>query len=791
MSRVHSSQSSFNLWMLVAAAAAVGGAGVRAADSVAADDLTEIVVTAQFREERVQDTPLAITAVPAELLEQRGQSSIVDVGAFVPSVNLSNATAINANAIAAFIRGIGQEDSNFALEPGVGIYVDDVYLGTTYGSVLELADLERVEVLRGPQGTLAGKNSLGGAIKLYSRKPDAAGGGYVEAGYGNYDNLLLRAAGGFTLAEGVYARLSGSYRKSDGFFKQLDYGCVNPAGGIAPTGNADGDCVLSRAGGRDVLALRGALRYAPDGSPLEVNLVADLSRDDSGSPPVVTSFANLPLVRSYVAADPFAGVPFDSRFITPPGSYTSYANYGDSGNYSTVFGGFPAQVAPGVFSDPEKNSADGYGVAATIDYHFSDTLNLKSITAYRHVDGVSVIDIDGSPLDILKERLGQEHSQFTQELRLSGEAGSRALYTLGAYYYDADDRMKFRIQIPIFLYDFLSNDPVSNRSVATFGHLEFKATDQLTLIAGLRYTWDEKTYTFGRSNADGSAISGIPLTMNFLVYGLDGLVGRFKDQRADWRLGIKYDWTDHAMTYLQVSTGYKGGGVNPRPFVPDQVLDFAPEELITYEAGVKLETARRSASLGAAVFYNDYKDIQRTLYVCANSVSPTCSLPANAGDARSMGVELESSLRPTDELAFYATVSYLDFEYRSINPATGITLDMVAPFSSRWQGSAGVQYDFGLGERGTLTPRVDWSFLSSYYYNSVNAPLNRIGGRGLVNARLSYVPADSSWEIAAAATNLLDKYYNVGAMENVANFGLSTYVPGRPREFQLSVRKSF
>ena len=790
MDRIRLSAASINLRVLSAVVAALGSAASVAADANSATDLAEVVVTAQFRAERVQDTPLAITAVSGDLLEQRSQSSIVDVGAFVPSVNLTNATAINANAVAAFIRGIGQEDSNFALEPGVGIYVDDVYLGTTYGSVLELADLERVEVARGPQGTLAGKNSLGGAIKLYSRKPDAAGGGYAEAGYGNYDNMLFRAAGGLTLADGLYARVSGSYRKSDGFFKNLDYGCVNPSGGIAATGRAGADCVLDRSGGRDVLALRGALRYAPEGSALEVNLQADMSRDDSGSAPIVTSFANFPLVRSYVAGNPFAGVPFDGRFLRPAKSYSSYASFSDSGNYSTVFGGFPTQVAPGAFTDAPKNSADGYGFSATIDYRFSDSLSLKSISAYRHVDGATVIDIDGSPLNILKERLGQSHSQFSQELRLSGEV-DRANYTLGAYYYDANDRMRFRIQIPIFLYDFLTNDPVSNKSVAAFGHLEYKATDSLSLIAGLRYTSDEKTYTFGRTNSNGSAITGVPLTPNFLVFGLNGLQGRFKDDRLDWRLGLKYEWTDHLMTYLQASTGYKGGGVNPRPFVPDQVVDFNPEELTTYEAGIKVESQDRRASLPGAIFFNQYKDIQRTLYVCTNSLSTTCSLPANAGNARSKGIELEASVRPVDALSLYASASYLDFNYRSINPATGITLGMVAPFSGKWQGSAGAQYDVHVGDAGTITPRIDWSVQSSYYYNSINAPLNQIGGRGLVNARVGYAPTEGSWEVAASVTNLLDKYYNVGAMENVANFGLSTYVPGRPREWQISVRKSF
>src|SRR5690606_4250379 len=231
----------------------------------------EIIVTAQFRTQRLQDTPIAITAVSGDLLEARSQTSIVDIGNFAPNVNLSQAAAIQGNAISAFIRGIGQEDASFALEPGVGIYIDDIYYGTTFGAVMDLTDLDRVEVLRGPQGTLAGKNSLGGAIKLFSRKPDGSDDGYVEATYGAYDRVELRGSAGFTVADGLYARFSGVASRRDGFFKELDYGCVNPGDGI-PATTTDKDCVIGRAGGHELFGLRGAIRYAPAGSPIEINV---------------------------------------------------------------------------------------------------------------------------------------------------------------------------------------------------------------------------------------------------------------------------------------------------------------------------------------------------------------------------------------------------------------------------------------------------------------------------------------------------------------------------------------
>lgn len=759
----------------------------------------EIVVTAQFREQRLQDIPLAITAIDAETLDARSQTSIVDVGAYAPNVNLTQSTAVNSNSIAAYIRGIGQDDSSFALEPGVGIYVDDVYYGTTFGAVLDLTDLERVEVLRGPQGTLAGKNSLGGAVKLFSRKPDETGGGFAEASYGRYNRVNLRGSAGFTLTDGLYARVSGTYDKRDGFFKLLDYGCANPGGGIAATTTAK-DCVIGSQGGTDVLSLRGALRYAPTGSPIEINLVADYSRNNSEQAPVKLTFANTAVLppalsteayRSYVAGNPFAGVPFDGRFLTAPGSYTSYENYSGAGNYSTIFGGFPTQVAPGTFPDKPQNLAKSYGFVGTIDYALSDNLSLKSITAWRKASGTSVIDIDGTPISVLKERLGNDHKQFTQELRLSGKVGSIADFTLGGFYYKAKDVGDFRIMIPTFLYDFRSIDKSDNRSIAAFGHLELHPAQNFNIIAGLRYTDDRKSYGYTRSNVDGSAISGIPLTTNFLVFGLTGLGATFKERRVDYRLGLNYRFNDALMVYGQISTGYKGGGVNPRPFVADQVVSFGAEKVTTFEGGFKADLLDHLLRIDGAYFYNKYKDIQRNLFVCPTSTSISCSEPTNAGDGHSQGFEVEASLRPVAGLTINGSVGYLDFKYDSVNPLTFITIDMVAPFSSKWTASGGIQYDVDLGGSGKLTPRLDWTYQSSFYYNSVNNPFNLVPGRSLFNARLTYQTADANWQLSAAVTNLADKFYYVAASENIGNFGLANYVVGRPREWQLSIKRRF
>ncbi|WP_039391086.1 TonB-dependent receptor [Novosphingobium sp. MBES04] len=750
----------------------------------------EIIVTAQFREQRLQDTPIAITATSGDQLAAKSVDSVTDLTAIAPNVNLSEATGLNGSAVQAYIRGIGQNDSSFALEPGVGIYIDDVYYGTTFGAILDLNDLDRVEVLRGPQGTLSGKNSIGGSIKLFSRKPDEVSDGFVEATTGSYGRIDLRASAGFTITDGLYARISGVSKHTDGFFKLYDYGCLNPDSGIAPTVGG-GDCQTGTEGGVDVQGGRLALRYAPVGSSLEINLIGDYAMNKSEQVATKLIYANSNDTRSYDAADPLGGVPFDSRFLTGPKSYSSYANYASGGNYTTIFG-TPLQVAPGTFDTSPQSTAKSWGVAGTVDFELTDFLAVKSITAYREASGTSGIDLDGSPLSVLVQEFDYEHAQFTQELRLSGQVGTLIDFTVGGYYYDADDNIAGRSLIPTAMFDFVQDDPISNRSVSAFAHSEFHLTPDLNVIAGIRYTDDKKTYQFTRRNPDGTLPSGIPLTTNFLVAGLDGEVGLFKGTRTDYRLGVNYRFMPELMVYAQIATGYKGGGINPRPYTPDQIVPFDPETLTTYEAGFKSDLWNNRIRFNGTFFFNRYKDLQINRYFCPESVSPTCSQPANAGDADVWGLEAELFAEPIDNLTIDGAMGYLNFDYTRVDPTTFVEEDMVAPFNPSWQLSAGMQYKAQLGDGiGTLTPRVDWTYQSSFYFNSVNNPDNQIGSRSLFNLRLTYASDDETWQVSTGITNLFDKFYYTGVSENVQNYGVNTGSVGRPREWFLSVRRAF
>ncbi len=771
--------------LLAAAPALAQGQPSGAADAEANAPTQDIIVTAQFRGQRLQDTPIAITAVTGAALEARAQTSVTDIATFAPNVNIAPAIGGNAS-INAYIRGIGQNDSNFALEPGVGIYIDDVYYGATFGALFDLTDLERVEVLRGPQGTLSGKNSIGGSIKLFSKKPDETGGGYIEGTYGRFNRIDIRGGMNLTLADGLYARISGVSKHREGFLTRLDFGCANPGQGIAANPLSGASCKIGTEGGQNLNAGRIALRYAPGDSPLELNIIADVSQDKSEPTAAKLTYANFPLVRSYNPANPAGGVPFDSRFITPPNSYTNYATYASGGNISTFFGSTYSQTPD--FAPGAQSSVNSWGVSGSIDYRLTDSLKFKSITSYRKADGLISADLDGSPLNLVVQSNNFVHKQFTQELRLTGNLGALVDYTVGGFYYKSDDVIRQRVNIPVVLFDFLTNDPVVTVSKSLFAHAEVHATENLNVIGGLRYTKDRKTYTFSRRNADGSAISPAFLAPNFLVGGLDGISNTYSGDRWDYRLGVNYRWTPELMTYAQVSTGYKGGGVNPRPYHPGQLKTFNPETLTTYEAGFKADLLDRKVRLNGAVFFNKYKDIQIGLLACPDV---PCALPANAGNADVPGFELETVLHPIDGLTIDGSVGYLDFKLKSINPATGVTLNDIVPFVTKWQSSVGIAYEAKLGNGATITPRVDWSYRSSYFFAVPNNPGNLVDGRHLVNFRLTYETPRKDWSVAAGVTNLFNKFYYVGTNENIGGFGVNEGILAPPREWSITVKRTF
>lgn len=761
-----------------------------------AGDSGDIVVTAQFRSQRLQDTPLAITAVSGDMLEARSQTSIADVAAQAPNVNLQEAPATYGPSIQAFIRGVGQGDSTFALEPGVGLYVDDVYYSTLQGSMLDLLDLERVEILRGPQGTLAGQNSIGGAIKLYSKKPDGTGGGYIQATYGRFNRTEIRGGMNLTLApDQLFLRVSGAGVKRDGYVTRYDYRCTHPDSPVRSFVVAD-NCVLGTEGGKSYVAGRAVLRWAPS-DRLDVSIIGDVTRDDSESAPSTLLYVGTMSGPGSSSTSPYVidGVQFGTASGSPFISYSPYGDYAQDSFSKSPYVSYENYLnyAPrdgtAAYAAPARNSLDTWGVSGQATLKLNDTLSLTSITAYRSYNAIFT-SAESSPINIALTANDVTHEQFSQELRLSGSVGRLIDFTVGGYYFDSTSDGGSRVQLPTL--EFRQNDHVETTTKAAFANAELHLTPDLTVGGGLRYTDMSKSFTYGRFGTPGSIYDGeAPPSLA----PLNGLVRTYEGSRLDYRAVVQYRWAPDFMTYAQVSTGFKSGGANPRPFYPAQALTHDPETLTAFEAGFKSDLLDRRLRLNVAAFYNKYDDILVSVATCPTVPATPCALPLNAGKADVKGFEVESTLRPVDGLLIDASLGYLDFDYKSISPlaaSAGITLDMDGPFVQKWRWSVGGQYEIDLGSAGTLTPRVDVNSQSSYYSTAINRPpFNLVPGRTLVNARLTYRDPSRDWQVSLEVTNLTDRLYYDGLFDNRGSTQSIQGRPGRPREWAITVKRSF
>lgn len=784
----------------------------QAASSPAADTqegLSDIVVTAQFRESNVQDTPLAITAVNAELLEARGQSSLYEVAAQAPSVVLKPAGDSLGPSMIAYIRGIGQQDFNFAVEPGVGVYVDDVYYSTLTGSLLELMDLERVEVLRGPQGTLAGRNSIGGAIKLYSRAPDGKNGGSAQVTIGSYNRIDARAVGDFTIIpDRLAARVAGALRQRDGYIDRLDYGCTHPRSGASVLTGANG-CKIGEQGDQSYGAGRVSLRWTPS-TDVTVDLAGDIVNDNSGAAASTLLYGNVPGPGPSIDDGNPATPPllFQNNIFVPYGKYRNpgdpvndpYVNYATFSDNSQPTANEPWK--PVSFSP--KNSLDSWGVSGRLNWKINEDLTLTSITAYREYTAEFTSDFDQSPVSNTLVSNKLTHWQFSQELRLNGTSLNKLLdWTVGAFYFKQDGAYAARVDLTYLPLDFYQRDTTPAKTWAVFAHTGWHIGENTDLIAGIRYTDDRKNYTYERKNPDGTIPGPFPAP-NFQVGPINGLTGAFKGNRTDWRLALNHHFADKVMGYAQVSTGFKGGGVNPRPFFAEQLKPFDPETMTTYEVGLKSTFWDRRIRLNAAAFYNDYKNIQLTLNTCERPSPPfptpvgtPCRAPRNVGTAKVKGAELEMEFLPTPYLSFNGSLSYLDFKYTRLrsgalagSSSPIAPLDMVTPYTPKWSWSLGGQYEIPL-KTGSIRARLDANYQGDVYTDAINNTSNLIKGYTVLNGRISWTSEDSTWQVALEVQNLTNKLYYLTLFDQLDQAGTVVAQPAMPRTWAVSVKRNF
>ena len=757
------------------------------------EPIDNIVVTARHREEDPWQVPISMTALSGEQLEARQLDAMDHLGAAIPNLKFDKAAPSSGSSSVGqiFIRGIGQADYTPVTDPGVALYVDGIYFGRSPGNVLDLIDVERLEVLRGPQGTLFGRNSIGGAIKVHSRLPgfgDVAR--RIELRLGNDDLQEITLRWNQPLTDSLAARAAISRLRRDGYVERLVDGV--------------------RTGDRDRWSVRGAMLWEPSDA-ISSSLVVDYTGIDENGAPIVSggvndlqpfaTFGNAVLgsCDAVVVNPAFDGTPQGGPpAFPPPGAATGSAP-----------GCYGADSRSGPFlsegSVPVASELESGGAALKVDWALGEQWRLSSATGYRKMTMFSSRDGDNTPANIFATRDDYEHEQFSQETQLQLSNERRGLSAvLGLFYYDESGFNLVDVTVPTGAIQ--SGGYYDNQSYAAFAHGTISLSDRLELSAGARHTRDQKAYlpdqlSLGDSSA-GSPPGFFPPTWSelqgFYLAPTGPLAAgeRILDFRrseldfdaTDANIDLTYRFTDKMTGYAAFSTGFKSGGFDQR-FVgptPDRApSSYRPETVDSLELGIKTSSSDGRLRMNVAVFEADYEDLQ---IIVRESFNP---LTVNAGAARVRGGELELDWQASAEWEVSFAAGHLDTSYRSLSqPAqdSGVRLSNQLANSPEWSLSAGTAYRLGLGALGEVTGRIDWSWQDAEYNDAVNSPQIRQSAFHLVNASLAFVPRDGRWQLTVASRNLLDETYLVtgnSAFDTAAAYVEQVY--GRPREILVSV----
>lgn len=747
--------------VLTAVAWAIPAAVSQPAAAQAADDdpsagvasgLEEIVVTSRRREESLQDVPISVSAFSGEDLEKRQVRSLDQIQAFTPNLvfNASAAVSGSNSAAAVFIRGIGQRDFTLNADPGVGIYVDGVYLARAAGSVLGIVDVEQVEVLRGPQGTLFGRNTIGGAINLTTKRPATTLGGQLELGTGSDNLVSVRGSVDIPFGERVLSKFSVQYTNQDGFVEKV----------LQDQTVGDKDALTARA--RLIFTITDALEFdlAVDGTRARENgapLVLVASNEAASFP----GFHNAVLVGPPCV--PFPGSVSDARCYNPqwvPGkdSFSTFAT-GRTGSNLDMVGG------SGTFR---------------LDL---DALQLKSITAFRRVDASFGRDEDHSPI-LIAETFNSpfEHRQFSQEFQLTGESADRRItWVSGVYYFKESGSDRDNVTFNVVALQ--SGGEIENESYAAFGEADFRFAERWTVTGGLRYSQDDKRWRPDQ----------------FVKSSLIGIAPGTRIQPFVWkeisasevtpRVVLRFQPNDSFNTYASYSRGFKSGGFSQRIFPPQsEIPSFKPEYADVYEVGIKVTGLENRLRVNAAAFHTKYKDMQ----ILVSPPDTPATITDNAAAARIRGLEIEASFTPVAGLTLQGGVGYLDGEYRDVNVAasevTGASELVNAP---EWSLNAALSYDYALSGGDSFGLRLDGSYTSRVFNDAANTPALMQGGYAIMNAMVNRQFAQGRYEVYAGVQNILDRHYIVGGYADLRDLGIAEAVLARPRSWTAGVKVLF
>jgi iron complex outermembrane receptor protein len=763
---------SFAALVMTAPALAQDAAAGEAAPTAQAEDegVADIIVTAQRREQRLQDAPVSVTALSADALVDRGIDNLGDISNFAPNLELhpTNRPAGGGSAFAGYIRGVGTGDFQFPTDPGIGLYVDDVYIARSLGGLLSLEDIERVEVLKGPQGTLYGRNTIGGAINVVTVEPRLSGGasGIVKARGGSYGRADLTGLINTPIIEDVLGvKLSASYLTSEGYGRRI----------------LDGANYASE----NRLILRAAVKaqLAPG---IDLKIAGDYTRQRQNPPSgylidfVPTGATVAKIARYNQFAAPFlnarlglpAGSIYDARWESP-GPYDVYA------------------------LQPQQDDADIGGVSAVFNVALSDTVSLKSVTAWRTIDAIVEVDGDQIPYPVQQSRTTLNQDQYSQEFQLGGTAfADRLNFLVGAYAFrEKGDSTVFTrsfegIYEAILAAGGTPTAADAGNTFTTFG-LEattyalftqetLKLTDTFGITLGARYNWDRKEYSTSVRRPQN----------NTTVVPLSSAVEEWNSFTP--RVALEYKPNRDILLYGSWSKGFKSGGFGASTVASTPTPVYDPEKLTSYELGAKTGWLDNRLTINVAGFYSQYRNIQLTVQSVDPLTNANIRTTRNAGGSNIKGFELEVAARPIRALNLNLGVGYVDAKFDTLAAAalsSGFKLGDRVPQIPDWSINAGASYDIDTGA-GPLTLRGDLSYKGSQFLTPAD-PTSYQGGYTVLGARIAFKPDFlQGVELSVDGTNLTKTNYAY-YKGTLAPTGEYVAIPAAPREIYATARFTF
>lgn len=738
--------------------------------------IEEIIVTAQKREESLQDTPISVTAFTGRTIEDLGFRQSVDITAQTPNFNVGYPNG-DTGVPAMFIRGVGLNDFAVLNQGPIASYTDEVYVSSNAAQIFQLLDLDRVEVLRGPQGTLYGRNATGGAVNYYSRRPGEEWDGWARASVGEWSTTKFEGAIGGPITDQIGIRGAILKNDSDGWMKNRYTG--------------------HRQQGVDELAWRVLLEVTPgDNFEALLNVHGGETKSDS------VQYRSL---GTWPAALWFGDNCSDSDIKAL--NCVDVVGYTEQADFINPITGEEAGAVPGYdegnYDFESTNDTSFWGVSLNLSWDVGRDFTLTSITAYDEVDDSRPEETDASPADTLTGVLGVEQETFSQEFRVSQQHDSWN-WLAGVYYLNdqADDKTSFdllRLLRPSLIgvddpaicgplvpagnptgfcpnesvFEQISGTEQKIESFAVYGDASFDLNEKWRLSLGLRYSDEEVSqnaaFYYDEPAAGSPLIAAADEKTSF-----DNVSGRVV---LDWQ--VQQD----LMLYGSISTGFKAGGIQS---TTDGSFPYNEENLISYEAGFKWTTAGGKLRFNGSAFYYDYEDLQVFQFVNVGSPPTPLSLLTNASDAKTMGAEFELQWLPVENLFINMGLGLLDAEYKNFiddlgNDFSGNKITLAPDVS--FNGLA--QYDIPVSF-GSFTLQVDWSYQDKVFFDALNNDLLSQDDYWIWNGRIAWTSVSEQWEVAAWGRNLGDEEYLSYAFD-LSFFGFQEQMLGTPRMFGLEV----